>query len=167
MEFWIHNDTPIGPLLLAGGQTGLRLLSFAASRRAQKPNPGWQEKRSSFTDVIQQLDEYFCGKRREFEVPLALDGTEFQLRVWNRLLQIPYGETLAYGQLAREIGAPRAARAVGLANGANPIPIIVPCHRVIGSNGSPTGFGGGLPLKNRLLALESAQRPLLFTGEPS
>jgi methylated-DNA-[protein]-cysteine S-methyltransferase len=167
MEFWIHNDTPIGPLLLAGDQTGLRLLSFAASRRAQKPNPGWREKRSSFTDVIQQLDEYFCGKRREFDVRLALDGTEFQLRVWNRLLQIPYGETLAYGQLAREIGAPRAARAVGLANGANPIPIIVPCHRVIGSNGSLTGFGGGLPLKNKLLALESTQRPLLFTGEPS
>lgn len=112
---------PIGPLLLAGDQAGPRYLSFAASRRAQGLKRDWREKRSPFTEVIRQLDEYFLGKRRQFHVPLALDGTQFQLRVWNRLLQIPYGETLAYGQLAREIGAPRAARAVGLANGMNPI----------------------------------------------
>ena len=111
--------------------------------------------------VIRQLEEYFDGKRKEFDLPLILEGTEFQLLVWRNLQKIPYGETVSYGQLARRIGSPEAARAVGLANGSNPIPIIIPCHRVIGSNGDLTGFGGGLPVKKKLLALESRQLSLL------
>jgi methylated-DNA-[protein]-cysteine S-methyltransferase len=98
---------------------------------------------------------------KEFELPLSLEGTEFQLRVWNSLRTIRYGETISYGQLAQRIGKPKAVRAVGLANGSNPIPIIIPCHRVIGSDGSLTGFGGGLPNKKKLLALESRQMNLL------
>ena len=162
MWFCVHRETPIGPLLLAGGERGLRYVSFATSRRAKRPEPGWQENRAPFADAIRELDEYFAGRRKKFDVPLALEGTDFQLRVWNRLLEIPYGETISYGRIAREIGEPQAARAVGLANGMNPVCIIVPCHRVIGSDGSLTGFGGGLPLKKRLLALETGQIPLLL-----
>lgn len=105
-----------------------------------------------------QLEEYFAGARREFELPLDPRGTDFQRSVWRRLLQIPYGETTTYGALARELGDPGASRAVGLANGSNPIPIVIPCHRVIGANGSLTGFGGGLPIKQALLELESKSR---------
>ena len=101
-----------------------------------------------------QLDEYFAGERREFDLPLDPRGTEFQRRVWQRLLHIDYGETTTYGALARELGDPGASRAVGLANGSNPIPIVIPCHRVIGADGSLTGFGGGLPIKAALLELE-------------
>jgi methylated-DNA-[protein]-cysteine S-methyltransferase len=108
-----------------------------------------------------QLAAYFAGKLREFHLPLEMAGTDFQLRVWNRLLQIPYGETRSYGELARALGTPAAVRAVGAANGANPIAIVVPCHRVIGSNGALTGYGGGLPLKRRLLELERSNTSLL------
>jgi methylated-DNA-[protein]-cysteine S-methyltransferase len=161
MFFWVH-EASIGPLLLAGNERGLRYLSFARSRRAKKPESSWRQDRFTFAEVTRQLDEYFAGERREFDLPWMLEGTEFQLRVWNRLARIPYGETISYGQLAREIGEPQAARAVGLANGMNPIPIVLPCHRVIGSNGRLTGFGGGLPLKKRLLELESAQMRLVL-----
>jgi methylated-DNA-[protein]-cysteine S-methyltransferase len=104
--------------------------------------------------VRRQLDAYFAGRLRVFELPLAPQGTEFQRTVWDALLRIPYGETTSYGALARSLGKPEASRAVGLANGRNPIPIVIPCHRVIGSGGSLTGYGGGLDLKRRLLALE-------------
>jgi methylated-DNA-[protein]-cysteine S-methyltransferase len=109
----------------------------------------------------EQLMAYFAGKLREFRLPLEMKGTDFQLRVWNLLLQIPYGETRNYGDLARALGAPAAVRAVGGANGANPVAIVVPCHRVIGANGTLTGYGGGLPLKRRLLDLERSHTGLL------
>jgi len=112
-------------------------------------------------DVVDQLREYFAGKRTTFDLALIPQGTEFQVKVWNELRRIPYGETISYKQLAERIGKPKAVRAVGAANGANPIPIVIPCHRVIGNDGSLTGFGGGLPLKKRLLELESRQLALL------
>lgn len=117
------------------------------------------EEASILDATIRQLREYFAGRRRQFDLPLAPTGTEFQLRVWQELRRIPYGETISYGELARRVGNPRASRAVGLANGANPIAIIVPCHRVVGADGRLTGFGGGLRRKATLLELES---PLAF-----
>lgn len=154
-------NSPVGPLLLAGDESGLRLVHFASGRRPKSPQRGWTDDSAPFKEVIRQLKAYFDGKLKDFELPLVLDGTEFQLLVWSNLQKIPYGETVSYGQLARRIGSPEAARAVGLANGSNPIPIIIPCHRVIGSNGDLTGFGGGLPVKKRLLALESRQLSFL------
>jgi len=153
--------SPIGPLMLAGDEGGLRLVHFASGRRPASPRREWIENRTPFKEVIRQLDCYFLGKLQDFDLPLVLDGTEFQPLVWGNLRKIPYGETVSYGQLARRIGSPDAARAVGLANGSNPIPIIIPCHRVIGSNGHLTGFGGGLPVKKKLLALESRQLSFL------
>ena len=153
--------SPIGCLLLAGDEGGLRLVHFATGRRPRSPQRDWIEDRKPFKEVIRQLEAYFEGKLQDFDLPLVLDGTEFQVLVWRNLQKIPYGETISYGQLARRIGSPQAARAVGLANGSNPIPIIIPCHRVIGSNGHLTGFGGGLPVKKKLLALESRQLSFL------
>ncbi len=141
-------------MLLASVENGLRAISFAEGRRPVRPRPDWSEDRSPFTETIRQLDAYFEGELRNFTLPLSLEGSEFQLRVWKTLITIPYGETISYGQLACRVGNPKAARAVGLANGSNPIPIIVPCHRVIGSDGSLTGYGGGLPIKKALLSLE-------------
>jgi len=153
--------SPIGPLMLAGDEAGLRLVHFSTGRRPKSQEANWIENKAPFKEVIRQLQAYFEGKLKDFDLPLALDGTDFQLLVWRNLQKIPYGETVSYGQLARQIGNPTAARAVGLANGSNPIPIIVPCHRVIGSNGDLTGFGGGLPVKKKLLALESRQLSFL------
>jgi methylated-DNA-[protein]-cysteine S-methyltransferase len=154
-------ESPVGPLLLAANGGGLCLLGFLAGRRAVSPRPEWRRKKAPFTETIRQLRGYFRGELTEFDLPLAPDGTPFQLRVWHALRAIPYGQTISYGQLARRIGQPTAVRAVGLANGANPISIIVPCHRVIGANGSLTGYGGGLAIKRKLLALESRQLLLL------
>lgn len=159
--FYTTMKSPIGPLLLAGDEGGLRLVHFATGRTPKSPQRDWVENRAPFKEVIRQLDAYFEGKLKDFDLALVLDGTDFQLLVWNNLRKIPYGETISYGQLARRIGSPDAARAVGLANGSNPIPIIIPCHRVIGSNGDLTGFGGGLPVKKKLLALESSQLSFL------
>lgn len=153
--------SPVGPLLLAGDADGLRMVHFASGRRPKSPERDWIENETAFREVKRQLQEYFAGKRKDFELPLVLEGTDFQLLVWRSLQMIPYGETVSYGQLARRIGSPDAARAVGLANGSNPIPIIIPCHRVIGSNGDLTGFGGGLRVKKKLLALESKQLSFL------
>ncbi len=153
--------SPIGPLLLAGDEDGLRLVHFAFGRRPKSPQPDWVENNAPFREVIRQLGAYFDGKLKDFDLPVVLEGTVFQLLVWRNLQRIPYGETVSYGQLARRIGSPEAARAVGLANGSNPIPIIVPCHRVIGSNGDLTGFGGGLAVKKKLLELESRQLSFL------
>lgn len=153
--------SPIGPLMLAGDEHGLRLVHFMTGRRPKSPQRDWTEDKTPFKEVVRQLGAYFDGKLKDFDLPLILDGTAFQLLVWNNLRKIPYGETISYGQLAKRIGSPDAARAVGLANGSNPIPIIIPCHRVIGSNGDLTGFGGGLPLKKKLLALESRQLSFL------
>jgi methylated-DNA-[protein]-cysteine S-methyltransferase len=154
-------ESPIGPLLLAGDQGGLHMVYFVNGRRPKSLPRAWVEDKKPFKEVIRQLKTYFDGKLTDFDLPLVLDGTEFQLLVWRSLQKIPYGETISYGQLAKRIGSPDAARAVGLANGSNPIPIIIPCHRVIGSNGDLTGFGGGLPIKKKLLALESKQLSFL------
>jgi len=148
-------------LLLAGESDALRRVSFGSSKRSAQPGADWKLDKKPFAEVIRQLQAYFRGELKEFDLPLAMEGTEFQLRVWNALRAIPYGETVSYARLAERIGNPKAVRAVGLANGKNPIPIIVPCHRVIGSDGSLTGFGGGLSTKKLLLELENKQLSLL------
>ena len=158
--FYTTMPSPVGPLLLAGTNEALHFVSFASSRRAVRPKSGWQQLSAPFRDVQRQLRAYFVGDLKEFDLQLVFEGTEFQLEVWRNLRAIPYGETISYGELARRIGKPEAARAVGLANGQNPIPIIIPCHRVIGSDGSFTGFGGGLPIKEKLLKLERPQASL-------
>jgi len=154
-------DSPLGPLLLVADDAGLREILFVNGRHPVKPDSSWQENAKPFREIIRQLHAYFTGELEDFDLPLAPQGTAFQLKVWKRLCDIPYGETISYGQLARRIGNPNASRAVGLANGANPIPIVIPCHRVIGSNGKLTGYGGGLPIKEKLLALERRQLRLL------
>lgn len=159
--FYTQMGSPVGPLLLAADARGLRMVSFDKSKQAAAPMPGWKRDEAPFAEVIRQLQAYFAGELKEFDLTLALEGTAFQLRVWNTLRTIPYGETISYAQLAQRIGSPKAVRAVGSANGSNPIPIIIPCHRVIGSDGSLTGFGGGLPTKKKLLALENKQLRLL------
>ena len=129
-----------------------------------EPNrDGWEPDDTAFTDVVDQLGEYFRGERYEFDLDLDLVGTAFQRRVWEALLSIPYGETRSYGEIALQIDAPGASRAVGLANGHNPIGIIVPCHRVIGANGSLTGYGGGLDRKRLLLGMEKRYAPAVPT----
>jgi methylated-DNA-[protein]-cysteine S-methyltransferase len=159
--FYAKIESPVGRLLLVSDSQGLRQLSFASSKRAASVQPDWSEDKAPFTEVIRQLQAYFGGELKVFDLRLAPEGTEFQLLVWSSLRTIPYGETISYAQLAQNIGNPKAVRAVGLANGCNPIPIIIPCHRVIGSDGNLTGFGGGLPNKKKLLALESQQLSFL------
>ena len=154
-------ESPIGSLLLAADDAGLRFLLFGTGRRPVAPEPEWEPDRGLLKEPAQQLNAYFKGTLRVFDVRVAPVGTPFQLNVWAALQQIPYGETLSYGELARRLGNPKAVRAVGLANGSNPISIIIPCHRVIGSNGSLVGYGGGLATKQALLALERGQRTLL------
>ena len=154
-------ETPIGPLLIAGDDAGLRFLLFSRGRKPVETEAGWEPDRGLLKEPVKQLTAYFAGRLRAFDVPLAPQGTPFQMEVWRSLCDIPYGETTSYGELARRIGNPKAVRAVGLANGSNPISIIIPCHRVIGSNGSLVGYGGGLPIKQALLALERGQTRLL------
>ncbi len=160
--YYATYESPVGPLLLAGEPNALHRVSFESSKRSTPPGADWKLDKKPFAEVIRQLQAYFRGELKEFDLPLAMEGTEFQLRVWNALRAIPYGETISYAQLAERIGNPKAVRAVGLANGSNPIPIIVPCHRVIGSDGSLTGFGGGLSTKKMLLELENKQLSLLW-----
>ena len=154
MMYWHEIDSPIGTLLLAGDGVRLTAVHFQSGPRPRRPPGEWLAAATPFAPVIAQLAEYFTGRRRAFDLPLGPEGTAFQRTVWLALREIPYGETRSYAELARSIGKPRASRAVGLANGANPLPIIVPCHRVIGADGSLTGFGGGLDIKRKLLALE-------------
>jgi len=161
-------DSPIGPLTLTASGGVLSRLHMAEQWH-RPPDPAdaagdpadaapdpanAAADRAGFAEVVGQLSSYFCGELTRFDLPLALHGTEFQLRVWAALQEIPYGETISYGELAREIGQPSASRAVGLANGRNPIAIIVPCHRVVGADGTLTGYGGGLERKQMLLDLE-------------
>jgi methylated-DNA-[protein]-cysteine S-methyltransferase len=159
-------STPLCRLLLVGDEQGLRRISFQDGFRPAKPAEGWRRAQGPFRDVILQLDAYFTGRLRRFELPLAPEGTPFQQEVWSALTTIPYGETVSYGDMARRVGRPTACRAVGAANGRNPIPIIIPCHRVIGADGSLTGFGGGLPIKRRLLLLEAIDRRRGQAPEP-
>jgi methylated-DNA-[protein]-cysteine S-methyltransferase len=152
-------DSPVGALTLAG-RAG-RLMHLRMVDQAYEPShDGWEPDDDAFSDVVEQLEEYFAGDRTEFDVELDLVGTAFQRRVWAALLTIPYAETRSYGEIAEQIGSPGAFRAVGLANGHNPIGIIVPCHRVIGANGSLTGYGGGLDRKRALLDLERRSQTL-------
>jgi methylated-DNA-[protein]-cysteine S-methyltransferase len=153
--YYCYLDTPIGELLLAGDDDALCLVGFPEGSMRRDPESDWIYNERPFADARQQLTEYFAGERRAFDLPLKLDGTEFQMSVLHALQQIPYGETSSYAEIAERIGRPRAVRAVGAANGRNPIPIIVPCHRVIGSHGDLTGFGGGLDTKEALLRLEA------------
>ena len=158
--------SPVGRLRLIASDTSLVGIWFEQGRDAARHRGGLAEKPSPVVELARtQLQEYFAGQRRNFDLPLDPRGTEFQLRVWKWLLKIPYGETTTYGALASELGDARASRAVGLANGSNPIPIVIPCHRVIGADGSLTGFGGGLAIKQQLLELERADRqPRLFSA---
>jgi methylated-DNA-[protein]-cysteine S-methyltransferase len=149
--------SPIGELLLLGDGRRLHGLYMQHGRRPIEIGAAWERRVEPFIKAQAQLREYFAGERSTFDLPLSLDGSDFERRVWHGLQQIPYGETISYGELARRIGAPSAARAVGLANGRNPIAVIVPCHRVIGANGTLTGYGGGLERKRILLELERGQ----------
>jgi len=161
MMVYTQIDSPLGSLLLAADAAGLRQILFVNGRHPAKPKASWKEDRAPLKETIHQLQAYFAGELENFDLQLAPEGTPFQLAVWHRLCDIPYGETISYGELATRIGNPKASRAVGLANGSNPIPIVIPCHRVIGSNGKLTGYGGGLPFKEKLLALERRQLRLL------
>ncbi len=154
-------ESPLGSLLLAADDAGLRQILFVNGRHPAQPESSWKEDRAPLKETTRQLQAYFAGELTNFDLQLAPEGTPFQLAVWHRLCDIPYGETISYGELATRIGNPKASRAVGLANGSNPIPIVIPCHRVIGSNGKLTGYGGGLPIKEKLLALERRQLRLL------
>ena len=149
-------DSPVGPLMLAADDDGLRHIEFRQNRHPADRSD-WH---GGHHDILQaaeaQLGEYFAGQRRAFDLPLAPQGTPFQLQVWQALARIPYGSTLSYAQLAQALGNPDAVRAVGAANGRNPLPIVLPCHRVIGADGALVGFGGGLPVKLQLLLLEGA-----------
>lgn len=155
---YASTDSPIGTLLIAGDAAGLRLISFQSGAHRVTPEKSWRLDERMFADVIGQLQAYFAGELRRFDLRLAPEGTRFQQEVWRQLLTIPYGDTISYGELARRVGNPRASRAVGAANGRNPLPIVIPCHRVIGASGALTGFGGGLPIKAALLALERDHR---------
>lgn len=154
-------DSPIGELLLLGDGESLHGLYMQAGRHPVRINPSWQRDDEAFADTRRQLEEYFAGERSAFDIKLHMDGTAFQRTVWHALTEIPYGETISYGELAKRIGRPDRARAVGTANGQNPIAVIVPCHRVIGANGKLVGYGGGLDDKRRLLELESGVTALL------
>ncbi|GAB3088854.1 methylated-DNA--[protein]-cysteine S-methyltransferase [Lysobacter terrae] len=155
--FYRQIDSPVGPLLIAGNDAGLQLIEFHAPRHPYARGADWREgDHAVLRDTHEQLKEYFAGKRRRFDLALAPQGTAFQCQVWWELANIPFGDTISYADLALRLGRPTATRAVGAANGRNPIPIVLPCHRVIGADGSLTGFGGGLPTKQYLLQLEGA-----------
>jgi methylated-DNA-[protein]-cysteine S-methyltransferase len=155
-------DSPIGPLALAG--RGQLLTNLRMVNQTYEPNrTNWVPDDRAFPDAVEQLEAYFAGERTDFDLELSLAGSEFQRRVWQALLTIPYGETRSYGEIAEQIGASGAARAVGLANGRNPIAIIVPCHRVIGASGSLTGYGGGLERKQSLLELERRRQSVTLS----
>lgn len=151
---YTYIESPIGPLLVAGDNTALHYLSFPSGLKSFAPRPAWHRSDKPFTEVRRQLTAYFKGDLRRFDLPLHLTGTDFQKQVWRYLSQIPFGHMRSYGEVASELGKPKACRAVGAANGNNPIPIILPCHRVIGTNGALTGFGGGIPTKLYLLEHE-------------
>lgn len=152
--YYCYLTTPIGELLLAGSEAGLSVIGFPEGKMRRDPDPDWIFSEQPFAEARRQLTEYFAGKRQSFDLNLQPTGTEFQLDVLRELQKIPYGTTASYADIARRIGRPKAVRAVGAANGRNPLPVIIPCHRVIGSGGQLTGFGGGLPTKEALLRLE-------------
>jgi methylated-DNA-[protein]-cysteine S-methyltransferase len=155
-------SSPVGLLFLARSERGLRHLEFMDRKSLKRvveshatPDSTWEPSLFDLKSEVEQLEQYFSGMLTDFDIPLDLVGSDFQMAVWKELLRIPYGRTTSYGAIARRIGQPRAARAVGLANNQNPIAIVVPCHRVVGSDGSLTGYGGGMPAKRWLLDHES------------
>ncbi|NOY40562.1 MAG: methylated-DNA--[protein]-cysteine S-methyltransferase [Planctomycetes bacterium] len=153
---YTYLDTPIGELLLAGDRHVLRELGFPDGPKRRRAEPHWELRDEIFAEAKAQLTQYFAGGLQEFSLSLEPSGTPFQLSVLDQLKKIPYGETVSYQEIAVRLGKPQAMRAVGAANGRNPIPVIIPCHRVIGSSGKLTGFGGGLPTKEALLKIEQA-----------
>jgi methylated-DNA-[protein]-cysteine S-methyltransferase len=155
MTLYSTVPSPIGELMLCGDETSLTALHLPG--HWAKPGAGWLRDDARFAGVARQLEEYFAGERTTFDIPLRMQGGPFEREVWAELRQIPYGETASYGEIARRVGKPHAPRAVGAANGRNPIAIIVPCHRVIGSDGTLTGYGGGLERKRALLDLEAGR----------
>lgn len=158
--FHVSQPSPVGPLLLAASDAGLCRIGFDEERHPPRRDARWREGRHPLIELAaRQLDEYFAGSRREFDLLLDPGGTPFQRRVWQALANIRFGQTLSYAELAARIESPRAVRAVGAANGRNPLPIVLPCHRVIGADGSLTGFGGGLPTKRFLLEHEGVALP--------
>lgn len=158
---YTYFESPVGNLLLAGDGEFLHRLSFPSVHSEDRVPDHWIRDDTAFNEVKRQLTAYFAGGLRSFDIPLKMKGTDFQKKVWAALLEIPFGETRSYGDLANELGSPGASRAVGTANNVNPIAIIVPCHRVIGSTGKMVGFGGGLETKQFLLDLESPQYSLV------
>ena len=161
--YYDHLESPVGRLLLVCDEDGLRHIAFETGRYPTPIHPQWQSERKAFREVRAQLAAYFAGELQVFDVTLAPRGTSFQQQVWRELRDIPYGATTSYGDIARRLGDPAASRAVGAANGRNPLPIIVPCHRVIGADGSLTGFGGGLAVKRYLLDLEQRRDTFALT----
>lgn len=152
--YYCHLKTPIGDLLLAGDGQALQFIGFPEGSMRREPEPDWIYSEKPFVEACRQLTDYFAGTRQSFDLVLDPGGTEFQRRVLDELQRIPYGATVSYAEIAERIGQPKAVRAVGAANGRNPLPIVIPCHRVIGSDGKMTGFGGGIPTKEALLRLE-------------
>ncbi len=154
---YCYFESPVGKLLLTGNES-LENLYFPKGNTRIEPKKEWIHSKENFKEALNQLAAYFQGERTIFDLKINATGTDFQKRVWQELVKIPYGETISYGELAKRIGNPNASRAVGMANGKNPIPIIVPCHRVIGKDGSLTGFGGGVDIKKKLLELEKKNK---------
>ena len=161
LAYWRMHSSPVGPLLLAASERGLALLEFDRGvfppRNSHFDDVAWKESKSELRPFVSELEQYFARRRREFSFSLDVRGTDFQRRCWQALLDIPYGQTRSYAEIARVVGQPRAFRAVGMANHDNPVAIVVPCHRVIASNGTLGGYGGGLPAKRWLLELEGVQ----------
>ncbi|HVF73984.1 MAG TPA: methylated-DNA--[protein]-cysteine S-methyltransferase [Acidimicrobiales bacterium] len=158
MTLWTRTPSPIGDLLLVGDGDVLNGLYVADHEKCAVITSEWKQDDDAFEDVRRQLGEYFAGTRRTFDLRIELHGSPFQRQVWDALLEVPYGETASYGQIARRLGRPTAARAVGAANGRNPVSIIVPCHRVIGASGTLTGYGWGTDRKAWLLDHEAPAR---------
>ena len=158
MIYYQYIKSLVGKLLVAGDEKGLHLINFPREGKPSLPESGWKENSKPFQEALHQLEAYFAGKLKTFSLDICLNVTPFQKKVLTALRQVPYGETISYGKLAETIGNPKASRAVGQANARNPIPIVIPCHRVIGSSGKLTGFGGGISVKQRLLDLEQQYR---------
>lgn len=158
--YYSQYDSPIGQLLLVGDGENIHKIVFPGDQRSTEPDKAWEPDSAVFNSLAEQLDAYFAGSLQEFNVSLSPDGTEFQRSVWDALLKVDYGNTCSYRDIAGVIGKPSASRAVGAANGANPIPIVIPCHRVIGANGTLTGFAGGLLTKHWLLSHEAGEQSL-------
>jgi methylated-DNA-[protein]-cysteine S-methyltransferase len=158
MIYYQYMKSPVGKLLVAGHEKGLHFINFPRNGNPSLPRLEWEENPKPLQEVLSQLEAYFAGELKAFSLDICLNVTPFQKKVLTALRRVPYGETISYGELANKMGNPKASRAVGQANARNPIPIVIPCHRVIGSNGKLTGFGGGIEVKQTLLNLEKQYR---------